>query len=145
MSPPTISDNHIPHRILVVEDGFDNQRLIAYILRKAGAEVSVAKNGQVAVDLALAATPAGSSFDIILMDIQMPVMDGYEATKRLRSAGCVTPIIALTANCTAEHRQKCLDAGCDDYMTKPFDWAVLLKRLVQRGSAHAPKKNGLLG
>jgi CheY-like chemotaxis protein len=145
MFPPTISDNHIPRRILLVEDAFDNQRLIAHVLRKAGAEVAVAENGQVAVDLALATTPAGSSFDIILMDIQMPVMDGYEATKRLRSAGCVTPIIALTANSTAEHRQKCLDAGCDDYMTKPFDWAMLLKRLAQQGSTHAPEKNGLLG
>ena len=145
MSPPTISDNHIPRRILLVEDGFDNQRLIAHVLRKAGAEVSVAENGQVAVDLALAATPAGSSFDIILMDIQMPVMDGYEATKRLRCVGCVTPIIALTANSMAGHRQKCLDAGCDDYMTKPFDCALLLQRLMQRGSAHAPEKNGLPG
>ena len=145
MSPPTISDNHIPHRILVVEDGFDNQQAIAHILRKAGAEVSVAENGQVAVDLALAATPAGNSFDVILMDIQMPGMDGYEATKRLRSAGCVTPIIALTANSAAGHRQKCLDAGCDDFMTKPFDWAVLLKRLVQRGFAHVPEKNRFAG
>jgi CheY-like chemotaxis protein len=145
MSPPAISDNHIPRRILLVEDGFDNQRLIAHVLRKGGAEVAVAENGQVAVDLALAATPAGSSFDIILMDIQMPVMDGYEATKRLRSAGCVTPIIALTAHSMAEHRQKCLDAGCDDYMTKPFDCAMLLKRLAQQGSAHTPEKDGLLG
>jgi CheY-like chemotaxis protein len=131
MSPPTTSDNHIPRRILLVEDDFDNQRLIAHVLRKAGAEVSVAENGQVAVDLALAATQAGSSFDIILMDIQMPVMDGYEATKRLRSAGCVTPIIALTAHSMAEHRQKCLDAGCDDYMTKPCDWAMLLETVAK--------------
>jgi CheY-like chemotaxis protein len=145
MFPPTISDYHIPRRILLVEDGVDNQRLIAYVLRKAGAEVSVAENGQIAVDLVSAATSAGGCFDIILMDIQMPVMDGCEATKRLRSAGCVTPILALTAHSMAGHRQKCLDAGCNDYMTKPFDWAVLLKRLVQRGSAHAPEYNGLPG
>ena len=144
MSPPTISDNLIPRRILLVDDGIDNQRLIAYVLRKAGIEVSVAENGQVAVDLALAATLAGSSFDIILMDIQMPVMDGYEAIKRLRSAGCVTPIIALTAHSMAGHRQKCLDAGCDDYMTKPFDCATLLKRLAERVSAQSPEANGLL-
>ena len=144
MSPQAVSDNPIPRRILLVEDAFGNQQLIAHVLRNAGAEVSVAENGQIAVDLVLAATPAGSSFDIILMDIQMPVMDGYEATKRLRSAGCVTPIIALTANSADGHRQKCLDAGCDDYMTKPCDWAVLLKRLAQCGSAHAPEKNGLL-
>ena len=145
MSPPTISDNHIPRRILLVEDGFDNQRLIAHVLREAGAEVTVAENGRVAVDLASATTPASGSFDIILMDIQMPVMDGYEATKRIRSAGCVTPIIAFTANSRAEHRQKCLDAGCDDYMIKPFGCAMLLKRLAQQGSAHTPEKDGLLG
>jgi CheY-like chemotaxis protein len=144
MPPPAITDEQIPRRILLVEDGLDNQRLIAHVLRKAGAEVSVAENGQVAVDLALAATQAGNSFDIILMDIQMPVTDGYEATKRLRSAGCVTPIIALTAHSMAEHRQKCLDAGCNDFMTKPLDWAMLLKRLAQRGSAHAPENHGLL-
>jgi CheY-like chemotaxis protein len=144
MFPQAVSDNPIPRRILLVEDAFGNQQLIAHVLRKAGAEVTVAENGQVAVDLASATTPAGSSFDIILMDIHMPVMDGYEATKRLRSAGCLTPIIALTACSIAEHRQKCLDAGCDDYMTKPCDWAVLLKRLAQCDSVPAPEKNGLL-
>jgi CheY-like chemotaxis protein len=131
MSPPTITDKPIPRRILLVEDGLDNQRLITHVLRKAGTEVSVAENGQVAVDLVLAATQAGRPFDIILMDIQMPVMDGYEATKRLRGAGCVTPIIALTAHSMVEHRQNCLDAGCDDYMTKPFDWAILLEAIAK--------------
>jgi CheY-like chemotaxis protein len=131
MHPPTITDKRLPRRILLAEDGLENQRLIAHVLRKDGAEVSVAENGQVAVDSALAATQAGSSFDVILMDMQMPVMDGYEATKQLRSAGCVTPIIALTAHSMVEHRQKCLDAGCDDYMTKPFDWAMLLETVAK--------------
>jgi len=108
-------------RILLVEDGFDNQHLIANVLRRAGAEVSIADNGQVAVDLALAEKQAGSAFDIILMDIQMPVMDGHEATRHLRTKGHTNPIIAMTADATTEHRQKCLDSGCDDYMTKPFD------------------------
>ena len=122
-------------RIMLVEDCFDNQRLIAHVLRKAGAEVSVADNGQVAVDLALAAKQAGNTFDIILMDIQMPIMDGYEATRQLRKTGYSDPIIALTANVTTGNRQKCLDAGCDDYMTKPFDIstlvAVVAKHLTQ--------------
>ena len=108
-------------RILLVEDCLDNQQFIAHVLRKAGAEVSVAENGQVAVDLALAAKQAGSAFDIILMDIQMPVMDGHEATRQLRKAGYTNPIIALTANTTPENRQKCLDSGCSEFMTKPFD------------------------
>ena len=112
-------------RVLLVEDGLDNQNLIARVLRKAGADVSVAENGQVAVDLALAAKQAERAFDIILMDIQMPVMDGYEATRQLRKAGHTAPIIALTAYAMTENHQKCIEAGCDDYMTKPFDLPTL--------------------
>jgi CheY-like chemotaxis protein len=118
-------------RVLLVEDCLDNQHLIAHVLRKAGAEVSVADNGQVAVDLALAAKQAGNTFDIILMDIQMPVMDGYEATRQLRKTGYSDPIIALTANVTTGNRQKCLDAGCDDYMTKPFDIATFVTDVAE--------------
>ena len=118
-------------RILLVEDGSDNQRLIGHLLRKAGADVSVAENGQVAVDLALTAEQAGSAFDIILMDIQMPVMDGHEATRQLRKNGYTNPIIALTANTTTGSRQKCLDAGCDDYMTKPFDLSTLVTAVAK--------------
>ncbi len=118
-------------RILLVEDGLDNQRLIAHVLRKAGAEVSTAENGLVAVDLVLAAEEAESAFDIILMDIQMPVMDGHEATRQLRKAGYTNPIIALTANTTPENRQKCLDSGCSDFMTKPFDMARFVTAVAE--------------
>jgi CheY-like chemotaxis protein len=109
------------YRVLLVEDSPANQRLIAGILQESGLEVVVAENGQVAIDLAVAAKHAGRAFDIILMDIHMPVMDGHEATRHLRKTGHTNPIIAFTSDATTENRQKCLDCGCNAFMTKPFD------------------------
>ena len=118
-------------RILLVEDGDDNRRLISFTLKKSGFEVSHAENGAVGVDHALAAHESGEPFDLILMDMQMPVMDGYEATRRLRESDYQGPIIALTAHAMAGDRQRCLDAGCTDFATKPIHRRKLV-RLVLR-------------
>ena len=117
-------------RILLAEDGFDNQRIISFILQKAGATVVIAENGRIAVDLATSAIQEKRPFDAILMDLQMPVMDGYEATRRLRTEDYAGPIIALTAHAMEGYRQKAIDVGCDDFATKPIDPAALLSMIA---------------
>ncbi len=113
-------------RVLLAEDGVDNQRLISHILRRAGAEVSLAENGKVALESALEAVAEGAGFEVILMDMQMPVMSGYESVAELREAGYRGAIIALTAHAMDGDREKCIDAGCDDFASKPIDRAKLI-------------------
>ena len=128
-------------RVLLAEDGADNQRLIAHYLRKAGAEVRLADNGRVACDLVRAAEARGEPFGVVLMDMQMPELDGYQATAALRGAGYTRPIIALTAHTMESDRAKCLAAGCDDFLAKPMSRAELLDT-VRR---HAGRPDGRPG
>lgn len=102
-------------RILVAEDNPTTRRMLAISLKSRNCDVIPAENGQQAVDLALANT-----FDLILMDCQMPVMDGYEAVTRLRKAGINTPVIAMTAHSRNEVGTHCQQVGMDDYLAKPF-------------------------
>ncbi|MBN2291119.1 MAG: DUF3365 domain-containing protein [Pirellulales bacterium] len=125
------SDVKLNCRILLAEDGPDNQRLISFIFRKAGADVTVAENGLIAYGFAQAAQDEGRPFDVILMDMQMPVMDGYEATRLLRESGYKGKIVALTANAMTGDDKKCIDAGCDDYCSKPIDQKVLLPLIAE--------------
>ena len=122
-------------RIQAAEDGEDNQRLIRHVLERAGAAVRIANHGGEAVELALAAPQAEKPFDLILMDIEMPVLDGCAATRRLRAEGYTGPIIALTAHAMAGDRERCLRCGCDDYATKPIDRKELLARCAKWAGA----------
>ncbi len=127
-------------RILLAEDGVDNQRLFARILNLAGAEVAIAENGEAAIARAREAEAAGVPYDVILMDMQMPLLDGYAATERLRSSGYRRPIIALTAHALSDDRQRCLTAGCDDYMAKPVQFDRLVEIVARYAGTRASSR-----
>ena len=113
-------------RLLLAEDGIDNQQLLRHLLGKAGAEVEIADNGKLAVQKAQA-----GDFDLVLMDVQMPEMDGHQATRVLRKSGFDRPIVALTAHAMNEDRRKSLAAGCNDYLTKPVNRVELIRTIIR--------------
>jgi len=113
-------------RILLAEDGEDNQKLILYYLERAGAIVDAVENGAAALELIERNDAAGTPYSLLLTDMQMPEIDGYELARTLRQRGSRLAVVALTAHATAEDRVKCLDAGCDDYSPKPIDSERLL-------------------
>lgn len=127
-TPPSKLDqsNVKSARVLIVEDGEVNRRFLTHVLSKAGAYVETAENGKIGVDMALS-----GDFDVVYMDMQMPVMDGYTAATKLRSVGYSKPIIALTAHAMVGDREKCEAAGCSGYLSKPIDSQDLLDSLTE--------------
>ncbi|MCC6672264.1 MAG: PAS domain-containing protein [Planctomycetes bacterium] len=115
-APPSLAG-----RILLAEDGLDSQRLIAALLRRAGARVEVAANGRVALERVRAAEQSRAPFDLVLLDMQMPEVDGYTAARQLRAEGWPGAIVALTAHAMQEDQERCIAAGCDAYAAKPIE------------------------
>jgi two-component system, sensor histidine kinase and response regulator len=125
-------------RILLVEDNDINQQIAVELLEGAGATVKVANNGREAVEL-LSNSPQPPPFDVVLMDLQMPEMDGYQATAKLRSDGrfATLPILAMTAHATVEERQRCLAAGMNDHISKPIDPEQLFQTVDRYYRTHS--------
>jgi CheY-like chemotaxis protein len=123
-------------RVLVVDDGASNRELIRYLLHRAGLKVSEAENGVVALERFETDT-----YDLVLMDMQMPEMDGYEATRQLRELGYAQPIVALTANAMQGDEDQCRQAGCSHFLAKPIDIDRLFDLLVETLGEEEPNSN----
>jgi signal transduction histidine kinase/ActR/RegA family two-component response regulator/HPt (histidine-containing phosphotransfer) domain-containing protein len=121
-------------RVLLVDDGPDNRDLLSYYLTAAGADVTLATNGLDACEVEARARATGEPFDLVLMDMQMPLLDGYGAAAKMRARGVATPIVALTAHAMADDRERCLRSGCTDYLSKPVD----RHRLIRTCAGHLP-------
>ena len=142
-SPVVTSSPVKSRRVLLVEDNEINRRVALGLLRSRGHLVLVAENGQEAVD-----TLAKHEFDVVLMDMQMPIMDGYEATatirKREHQTGGHIPIVAMTAEALKGDRERCLAAGTDDYVSKPIDPAEIYRAVERFPALCLPADTGLL-
>jgi CheY-like chemotaxis protein len=136
-APPQGDSRQRPLRILVAEDSPVNQKLAVALLTRMGHQVALAATGTAAVE-----AWQRESFDLVLMDIQMPEMDGFEATRRIRaieqaSRRARTPIIAMTAHAMSGDRERCLEAGMDEHVTKPINRGDLAKAIYRQTSAGA--------
>jgi CheY-like chemotaxis protein len=124
--PPNLPNHMIPFRILLVEDNEMNRDMLSRRLSRKGYSVAVAADGAEGIEMA-----AGMLPDLILMDMSLPVIDGWEAARQLKAnmALCHIPIIALTAHAMSDDRSKAIEAGCDEYDTKPVELSRLLQKM----------------
>jgi CheY-like chemotaxis protein len=118
-------------RVLLAEDNSDLQQVIKFYLQSVGAEVTIVADGEKACEQALVAWKQGQTYDLILMDVQMPKSDGRAATIFLRDAGYTEPIVALTANATDQERGRCFAAGCNGFLTKPVEQEEFLRTMMR--------------
>lgn len=131
-----ITPRDLSGHVLLVEDTVENQKLISRHMIKAGLTVDIADNGKIALDMT-----RKNQYDLILMDVQMPIMDGLEATKCLRQDGISTPIVCITANAMKEDKQRCFESGADDYLTKPLNLShfyAVLEYYLKAGNSAEP-------
>jgi two-component system CheB/CheR fusion protein len=131
----TLETPRLRCRILLAEDHDANRQLISLRLSRAGAEVVPARNGEEALSVVQSGEREGRPVDAVIMDMEMPVLDGYEAVRRLRSGGFSGPIIAVTAHAMSQDREECLSLGCDDHVSKPIDWDRFLVMLSRHLAA----------
>jgi CheY-like chemotaxis protein/anti-sigma regulatory factor (Ser/Thr protein kinase) len=129
----------IDGRVLIVDDSRDNLELLVTLLERAGAEVSTASDGKEGLDETLRAWKAGLPYNVVLMDMQMPVLDGYTAVRQLRAAGYAGQIIALTAHAMRGELDRCLEIGCDHYLSKPIQREDLIREVAFRVRQGKPR------
>ncbi len=127
-------------RLLLAEDHDANRQLITLRLNRIGAEVMPVRNGREAIEKIREAAEEGRPFDGVIMDMEMPVLDGYEAVRQLRAGGFTGPILAVTAYAMSKDRDECLSLGCDDHISKPIEWDRFYRKLIQL----LPAQNGML-
>ena len=131
--PPAVAlrGDELPYRVLVVDDRREIRFLVRRLVERAGGTVVEAENGSEALTILLEDEDLETSIDVCVLDMQMPILDGVETARSMRRRGFVQPIIALTANTMAEDRQRCLEAGFNDYLSKPIDAGELIAKLSQ--------------